>query len=171
MRSVTFSPGGGCPSVSTNRSRPRLAGFSKTRASPETCSRYSPFTRTGTVLVDPSHERLAAALGFATEPDARECDLAIIGAGPPGSRLPSTAHQKGSRRLSSTNRCRAGRPGRARAFETTSASRRASPGATLRTVLSSKPGSSARESSSQSAPPASRHQDASTSSNSQRRPR
>jgi thioredoxin reductase (NADPH) len=42
------------------------------------------FTRTGTVLVDPSHERLAAALGFATEPDARECDLAIIGAGPAG---------------------------------------------------------------------------------------
>jgi thioredoxin reductase (NADPH) len=40
--------------------------------------------RTGTVLVDPTHERLAATLGFATQPDTARCDLAIIGAGPAG---------------------------------------------------------------------------------------
>jgi thioredoxin reductase (NADPH) len=38
----------------------------------------------GTVLVDPSFERLAQALGFSTEPEAARCDLAIIGAGPAG---------------------------------------------------------------------------------------
>src|SRR5262249_51992452 len=40
--------------------------------------------RSGTVLVDPSHERIAKALGFATEPDAKRFDLAIVGAGPAG---------------------------------------------------------------------------------------
>lgn len=40
--------------------------------------------RSGTVLVDPSYERVAAALGFATEPEAAHCQLAIIGAGPAG---------------------------------------------------------------------------------------
>ena len=42
------------------------------------------FPRTGTVLTDPSDERLATALGFATQPQSRECDLAVIGAGPAG---------------------------------------------------------------------------------------
>jgi thioredoxin reductase (NADPH) len=36
------------------------------------------------VLVDPSYEQVAAQLGFATEPEAAECDLAIVGAGPAG---------------------------------------------------------------------------------------
>jgi thioredoxin reductase (NADPH) len=40
--------------------------------------------RSGTVLVDPSQERIAKELGFATEPTADLCDLAIIGAGPAG---------------------------------------------------------------------------------------
>jgi thioredoxin reductase (NADPH) len=40
--------------------------------------------RGGTVLVDPSHEQIAATLGFATEPDSRHCELAIVGAGPAG---------------------------------------------------------------------------------------
>jgi thioredoxin reductase (NADPH) len=40
--------------------------------------------RTGAVLSDPSSERLAAQLGFATEPQDDECDLAIIGGGPAG---------------------------------------------------------------------------------------
>ena len=42
------------------------------------------FPRTGTVLANPSDERMATALGFATKPQSRECDLAIIGAGPAG---------------------------------------------------------------------------------------
>ena len=41
-------------------------------------------TRTGRVLVDPSHEELAKTLGFSTEPEQRHCDLAIVGAGPAG---------------------------------------------------------------------------------------
>jgi thioredoxin reductase (NADPH) len=40
--------------------------------------------RTGAILSDPPYERLAAQLGFATEPQTTECDLAIIGAGPAG---------------------------------------------------------------------------------------
>jgi thioredoxin reductase (NADPH) len=40
--------------------------------------------RTGTVLVDPSYEQIATTLGFATEPEATSCDLAIVGAGPAG---------------------------------------------------------------------------------------
>jgi thioredoxin reductase (NADPH) len=40
--------------------------------------------RTGTVLVDPSHQRLAEALGFPTQPEAGVCDLAIVGGGPAG---------------------------------------------------------------------------------------
>jgi len=39
---------------------------------------------TGTVLVDPSYERIVEALGFSTEPEARHCDLAIVGGGPAG---------------------------------------------------------------------------------------
>lgn len=40
--------------------------------------------RSGTVLADPSDERIAEALGFSTEPEAPRCDLAIIGGGPAG---------------------------------------------------------------------------------------
>jgi thioredoxin reductase (NADPH) len=40
--------------------------------------------RSGTVLDDPSYERVADALGFSTEPEAPRCDLAIIGGGPAG---------------------------------------------------------------------------------------
>jgi thioredoxin reductase (NADPH) len=40
--------------------------------------------RSGTVLSDPSLKELSAQLGFATEPQTSECDLAIIGAGPAG---------------------------------------------------------------------------------------
>jgi thioredoxin reductase (NADPH) len=40
--------------------------------------------RTGTVLSDPSLERVARALGFATEPEPGVCDVAIVGAGPAG---------------------------------------------------------------------------------------
>ncbi len=40
--------------------------------------------RTGTVLSDPSLERVARALGFATEPDPGVCDVVIVGAGPAG---------------------------------------------------------------------------------------
>jgi thioredoxin reductase (NADPH) len=40
--------------------------------------------RTGTVLEDPSLDRVATQLGFATEPDRQPCDLAIIGGGPAG---------------------------------------------------------------------------------------
>ena len=40
--------------------------------------------RTGTVLSDPSLERVAQALGFATEPEAGLCDVAIVGGGPAG---------------------------------------------------------------------------------------
>jgi thioredoxin reductase (NADPH) len=40
--------------------------------------------RSGTVLSDPSYERIAQALGFSTEPEAPHCDLAIIGGGPAG---------------------------------------------------------------------------------------
>ena len=40
--------------------------------------------RTGTVLSDPSLERVARALGFATEPERGVCDVAIVGAGPAG---------------------------------------------------------------------------------------
>jgi thioredoxin reductase (NADPH) len=40
--------------------------------------------RTGAVLVDPSYDRVANQLGFATQPDDRHYDLAIIGGGPAG---------------------------------------------------------------------------------------
>jgi thioredoxin reductase (NADPH) len=40
--------------------------------------------RTGTVLSDPSYEELATQLGFATQPQVADCDLAIVGAGPAG---------------------------------------------------------------------------------------
>jgi thioredoxin reductase (NADPH) len=40
--------------------------------------------RTGTVLVDPSYERVAQALGFSTEPESPSCDLVIVGGGPAG---------------------------------------------------------------------------------------
>jgi thioredoxin reductase (NADPH) len=40
--------------------------------------------RRGTALIDPSYERLAVALGFATEPELEVCDLVIVGAGPAG---------------------------------------------------------------------------------------
>ncbi len=36
------------------------------------------------VVVDPSFADIAQALGFSTEPEATECDLAIVGAGPAG---------------------------------------------------------------------------------------
>jgi thioredoxin reductase (NADPH) len=42
------------------------------------------FPRSGTVLSDPSLERVARALGFATEPEPGVCDVAIVGAGPAG---------------------------------------------------------------------------------------
>jgi thioredoxin reductase (NADPH) len=42
------------------------------------------FTNSGTVLADPSHERIAQSLGFSTAPERSHCDLAIIGAGPAG---------------------------------------------------------------------------------------
>jgi thioredoxin reductase (NADPH) len=42
------------------------------------------FTRSGTVLVDPSFARIAHALGFPTEPERSHYDLAIVGAGPAG---------------------------------------------------------------------------------------
>jgi len=42
------------------------------------------FPRTGTFLVDPSYERIAQALGFATDPGEAQCDLAIVGGGPAG---------------------------------------------------------------------------------------
>jgi thioredoxin reductase (NADPH) len=38
----------------------------------------------GTVLIDPSYERIVQALGFSTEPEAPRCDLAIVGGGPAG---------------------------------------------------------------------------------------
>jgi len=40
--------------------------------------------RTGTVLSDPSLERVSQALGFATEPEPGLCDVAIVGGGPAG---------------------------------------------------------------------------------------
>jgi thioredoxin reductase (NADPH) len=40
--------------------------------------------RSGTVLVDPSFERVAQALGFSTAPEAPSYDLAIVGGGPAG---------------------------------------------------------------------------------------
>jgi thioredoxin reductase (NADPH) len=40
--------------------------------------------RGGTVLADPSYERIAEALGFSTAPETSDCDLAIIGGGPGG---------------------------------------------------------------------------------------
>ena len=40
--------------------------------------------RSGTVLPDPSYQRILEALGFSTEPEASRCDLAIIGGGPAG---------------------------------------------------------------------------------------
>jgi len=40
--------------------------------------------RTGTVLVDPSDERISEALGFSTTPETSHCELAIVGAGPAG---------------------------------------------------------------------------------------
>ncbi len=42
------------------------------------------FRSSGTVLVDPSYERIAQALGFSTEPEAPACDLVIVGGGPAG---------------------------------------------------------------------------------------
>jgi thioredoxin reductase (NADPH) len=42
------------------------------------------FQSSGTVLVDPSYERIAQALGFSTEPEAPACDLVIVGGGPAG---------------------------------------------------------------------------------------
>jgi len=36
------------------------------------------------VLVDPSFEQIATQLGFSTDPETTECDLAIVGAGPAG---------------------------------------------------------------------------------------
>ena len=38
----------------------------------------------GTVLADPTWERLVQALGFSTEPQVARCDLAIVGGGPAG---------------------------------------------------------------------------------------
>jgi len=40
--------------------------------------------RSGTVLSDPSLERVSQALGFATEPEPGLCDVAIVGGGPAG---------------------------------------------------------------------------------------
>jgi thioredoxin reductase (NADPH) len=40
--------------------------------------------RGGAVLVDPSFDQIAEALGFATAPQDSECDLAIVGGGPAG---------------------------------------------------------------------------------------
>jgi len=40
--------------------------------------------RRGTVLVDPSHAELIAALGLRTHPTAGGCDLLVVGAGPAG---------------------------------------------------------------------------------------
>ncbi len=40
--------------------------------------------RRGGAAVDPSLERIATALGFATEPERERCDVAIVGAGPAG---------------------------------------------------------------------------------------
>jgi thioredoxin reductase (NADPH) len=40
--------------------------------------------RTGKALVNPSRRQVVEQLGFPTEPEADECDLAIIGAGPAG---------------------------------------------------------------------------------------
>jgi thioredoxin reductase (NADPH) len=40
--------------------------------------------RGGAVLVDPSFDQIAEALGFATAPEASEWDLAIVGGGPAG---------------------------------------------------------------------------------------
>ncbi len=40
--------------------------------------------RTGKVLVDPSFAEVATQLGFSTEPETEECDVAIVGAGPAG---------------------------------------------------------------------------------------
>ena len=40
--------------------------------------------RSGTVLSDPSVERVAQALGFATEPEPVPCDVAVVGGGPAG---------------------------------------------------------------------------------------
>jgi thioredoxin reductase (NADPH) len=40
--------------------------------------------RDGTAAADPTLARLAEALGFPTAPEATECDLAIVGAGPAG---------------------------------------------------------------------------------------
>jgi thioredoxin reductase (NADPH) len=42
------------------------------------------FPRTGTVLTDPSYERIATALGFPTEPESSTYDLVIVGGGPAG---------------------------------------------------------------------------------------
>ena len=41
-------------------------------------------SRHGSVLIDPSHEDLMAALGWRPDLDVRVCDVAIIGAGPAG---------------------------------------------------------------------------------------
>jgi thioredoxin reductase (NADPH) len=38
----------------------------------------------GAVVADPPYPRIAEALGFATEPEAAHCDLAIVGGGPAG---------------------------------------------------------------------------------------
>jgi thioredoxin reductase (NADPH) len=42
------------------------------------------FRNSGAVLVDPSYQRLAEALGFPTDPEFGRCDLAIVGGGPAG---------------------------------------------------------------------------------------
>jgi thioredoxin reductase (NADPH) len=42
------------------------------------------FPHSSTYLVDPSYERIVQALGFSTEPESTDCDLAIIGGGPAG---------------------------------------------------------------------------------------
>jgi thioredoxin reductase (NADPH) len=40
--------------------------------------------RAGSALVDPTHERVATALGFATQPQLDRCDLVVVGGGPAG---------------------------------------------------------------------------------------
>ena len=52
--------------------------------------------RDGPTLINPSRLELAAAFGVATElGEAREFDLAVVGAGPPGSPPPSTRPPRG----------------------------------------------------------------------------
>ena len=56
--------------------------------------------RSGTVLVDPSYAELAAALGFATEPEAGATTLRSSAPARPDSRPRCTARPKGWRRWS-----------------------------------------------------------------------